>query len=115
MTKFRLLLLVLLAAHGVNGWAQCRAAVPDILNGPQRFAATSPTSSESFSFADRGAVTFDTTGEGGGPTLGYARIQPNGGSTSPGAYLTFQFRKDGVLVGQASVPAMTPIQSGRIY
>src|SRR5689334_14546747 len=101
--KIRLLLVVLLATYTVNGWAQCRATA-DIQSGAQRFAAAGALNSQSFSFSDRGAETYDTTGEGGGPTIGYARLQPNGGSTTPGAYLTFQFRKNDVLVGQASVP-----------
>jgi len=45
---------------------------------------------------------------------GYARVQTSSGTT-PSAYLTFQNRLNGILVGQASVAATPPVSSGRIY
>jgi hypothetical protein len=67
-----------------------------------------------YSVADRGAITYGTQGGGGSPMVGYSRLQTNAGTT-PSAYLTFQNRLNGILVGQASVGATAAITSGRIY
>ena len=47
-------------------------------------------------------------------TVGYATLQSSGGAT-PSSYLTFQFRENNILVGQASVPATVPVQTARIF
>jgi hypothetical protein len=70
--------------------------------------------SETYSINERGAQTFDTTGATPSVTVGYATLQSTGGST-PSSYLTFQFRENNILVGQASVPATVPVQTARIF
>ena len=67
-----------------------------------------------YSVPDRGAATYDTSGVGT-LAVGYARVQPNAGSTTPAGYLVFSYRANGVLVSEASVPESSPISSGRIY
>src|SRR4026209_1594770 len=96
---------VFLLFCSVNAWAQCRAT-PSASTGTatQTYAAMASGTSASFSVADRGAITFDTQGGGGAPMVGYARVQTNSGTT-PSAYLTFQNKLNGILVGQASVGA----------
>ena len=103
---------VILLCCSVNSWGQCRAAPPP--NGAQILAASSSGPTASFSVADRGAITFDTEGGAGSPMVGYARLQTSSGTT-PSAYLTFQSKLNGILIGQASVGATAPILSGRIY
>jgi hypothetical protein len=93
-------------------------------SGPQPAAKVQPTGTSSalsgvnnptpYSVPDRGAVTYTTAGSGN-LTVGYARIQPNPGSTTPAGYLVFSYRTNGVLVSEASVPESSPISSGRIY
>src|SRR5712692_6014691 len=68
-----------------------------------------------YSLSDGGAVTYQTDGSGSSLTVGYARLQPNTGSTTPAGYLSFSYRKNGVLVSEASVPESSPISFGRIY
>jgi hypothetical protein len=96
----------------VSAWAQCRATPPS--SSAQIFKASSSGPTANFTVADRGAITFDTEGGPGSAMVGYARVQTNSGTT-PSAYLTFQNRLNGVLVGQASVGATAPVGSGRIY
>lgn len=104
---------LLLMFCSVSAWAQCRAT-PASSSSTPTFAASGPATSTTFSVANRGAAIFDTQGGSGSPMVGYARVQTSSGST-PSAYLTFQNRLNGILVGQASVGATTPTTSGRIY
>jgi len=112
LMKCRVLAIFIFSIVAVDGWSQC-AARPEGLATPHSFAATAPVSSQSYSLPDRGAMTADTGGDGGS-SVGYARLQPSSGTT-PSGYLTFQFRQNDILVGQASVPAAVATQSGRIY
>jgi len=118
MSKFRLLLMLYFAVNAHEALAQCSADAQLLAKAPHTYAATSAaiaSSFQGFSIVDRGAVSFDTLGEAGAMTVGYARVQPNTGSTTPAGFLTFQYRQNSVLVGQASVPATATTQSGRIY
>ena len=76
---------------------------------------TSLDKSIPFSIPNRGAAVYSTSGANTGLTVGYAAVQPNTGSTTATGYLVFSFRKNGVLVSEASVPEVRPITSGLIY
>jgi len=58
-----------------------------------------------------------STSQGGSSTttVGYARIQPWSGNTTPSGLAIFGFRQNNVLVTEAGVPASPLVQSGRIY
>ena len=71
--------------------------------------------STSFTISDRSGRTLTTAGATGSTVVGYARIQPGSGSTTPSGVAIFGFRQDGVLVSEAGVPASPLIQSGRVY
>ena len=62
-----------------------------------------------------GGASFMTPGDDGTTIGGYAQIIPEAGSTTPPGMAIFSFLNQGVVVSEASVPASTPIQSGRIY
>ncbi len=69
----------------------------------------------SFTISDRSGSSLATPGGAGSTLVGYARIQPRSGSTTPSGVAIFGFRGNGVLVSEAGVPASPLIQSGRIY
>jgi hypothetical protein len=48
-------------------------------------------------------------------SVGYARLEPDSGGRAPAAIALFGFRRDGVLVTEAGVPASSQILSGRLY
>src|SRR5262245_11797383 len=77
------------------------------------FPTFSTFSSLSYSFPDRGGVTFSTTGSPVSPDTGYASVQSNG--TSPAGVAIFSLRQRNVLITEAAVPNSTPIRFGRIY
>ncbi len=68
-----------------------------------------------YSFVDRGGVSFMTPGTAQSATTGYAIAQPNAGETSPAGLARIAFRKNDVLISEASVPASPLLYSGRIY
>ncbi len=68
-----------------------------------------------FALANAGAVSWTTPDTAGQAQAGFARIRAGGASTTPSASAIFGFRQNGVLVTEAAVPAVPPIQSGRIY
>src|SRR5437870_3436595 len=96
---------VLIAAFCMTEWNAAGQATSS-LSG-----LSNPTS---FLIANQGAVMYETAGTGTRLTVGYARIEPNAGSTTPAGYLVFRYRKDGVLVSEATVPEVRPISSGVI-
>jgi len=67
-----------------------------------------------FTMVDRGGVSIITDG-GGALSVGYSRIQPNAGSTTPSGVAIFGFRQNNVIVTEAGVPASPLLQSARIY
>ena len=71
--------------------------------------------SQNFAFGDRGGISLTTRGSAASAGVGYARIQPNSGSTTPSGIAIFGFRQNGVLVTEAGVPASPLIRVGRIY
>jgi hypothetical protein len=89
-------------------------SVPKIQSGGTSSALSGVGNPTAYSVPDRGAATYNTLGSGS-LTVGYARVQPNTGSTTPAGYLTFSYRTNGVLVSETSVPISSPIAMGRIY
>jgi len=67
-----------------------------------------------FTLVDRGGVSMITDG-GGDLNVGYSRIQPNTGNTTPAGVAIFGFRQSGVIVTEAGVPASEKLTSARIY
>src|SRR5439155_5301095 len=63
---------------------------------------------------DRGGVSFSGHGTSA-LSAGYARIQPNTGSTTPSGLAILGFRQNDVLVSGAGVQASTLLTSGRIH
>ncbi len=69
-----------------------------------------------YSFSDRGGLQLRTqVGTDPAPRVGYARIQPEAGSSTPSGLAIFGLRQDGVLVAETGVPAARLVQSGRIF
>lgn len=101
-----------LAANAANGNGQVTG---DFIYTREDFLSPliSGVSSRSFSIADLGGSLAATDGSGS-QTVGYARIQPNAGSTAPAGVEIFGYRQAGILVSEAAVPATAPMSSGRI-
>ena len=70
---------------------------------------------ELFSITDRGGTSLSSRGTASVPTVGYGRIRPDSGRTTPSGLGIFGFTSNGVLVSEAGVPAAAPVQSGRIF
>src|SRR5207247_6457657 len=68
-----------------------------------------------FTISNFGGLSLTTEGRSETTVSGYARIQPNSGSTTPAGLAIFGFRQNNVLVSETSVPASLPLTSGRIY
>jgi hypothetical protein len=49
------------------------------------------------------------------PQMGYIRVIPNNGGTSPAGVGIFAFQSGGNLIGEAGMPAVSTIRSGRIF
>ena len=70
---------------------------------------------ETFSLTDRGGTSTSSQGASATTTVGYGRIRPDSGMTTPSGLAIFGFTQDDVLVAEAGVPAAAPIQQGRIF
>lgn len=68
-----------------------------------------------FTITNRGGASTATAGTGSATVVGYGRIRPSAGATTPSGMAIFGFRQAGVLVTEAAVPASVLLQSGRIY
>ena len=65
---------------------------------------------------NNGGVDSETSaGTASEVSIGYARIQPASGRSTPAGVAIFGLRQDGVLVSETGVPASPSISSGRIY
>ena len=74
------------------------------------------TGTESFSIPNRGGQSITSGGTGETVRVGYGRIRAGAGSTTPSGVAIFQFRdSEGVLISEAGVPAVKPVQEGRIF
>jgi len=71
--------------------------------------------SESFTIADRGATSTTSQGTSGSTTVGYGRIRPDAGRTTPSGLAIFGLTQNDILVAEAGVPAAVPVTSGRIF
>ncbi|MBI4454709.1 MAG: RHS repeat protein [Acidobacteria bacterium] len=74
-----------------------------------------PSAQRDYALADRGGLSLVTLGAFAAPTIGYARIQPAAGSTTPAGLAIFGLRQDGILVSETGVPASARIRSGRTF
>ena len=93
-----------------------------VSDGQSRTASSSITltvtraiGTETFSITDRGATLNFSQGVSATTTVGYGRIRPDSGMTTPSGLAIFGFTQNGVLVAEAAVPAAAPIQQGRIF
>jgi Reeler domain len=68
-----------------------------------------------YTLTDRGGVSLLTDGAGALPDVGYSRIQPDDGNTTPAGVAIFGGRTNGVLVSETGVPATPALATGRIY
>jgi len=68
-----------------------------------------------YTLGDRGGVSLLTDGTGALPDVGYTRIQPDAGNTTPSGVAIFGGRTNGVLVSETGVPATPALAAGRIY
>jgi hypothetical protein len=64
---------------------------------------------------NRGGFTLTSAGGSDTSIIGYARIQPDPGKTTPAGVAIFGLRQNGVLVTEAGVPASPLMRVGRIY
>ena len=67
-----------------------------------------------FELQNRAWTSEITTGEGDGIQTGYARIKSSDGSAGPAGMAIFGYRRDGILVSEATVPISQWVESGRI-
>ena len=95
-----------LCENGVELFRNIRTDLLDV----SRIPGTEP-----FTLTDRGGISTTSQGTADTPTLGYGRIRPDTGMTTPSGLAIFGFTQNGVLVSEAGVPAAAPIQEGRIF
>jgi hypothetical protein len=79
------------------------------------FKISAAAAIQQYSISTAGADYWTTTSAAAPLTIGYARVQPAAGSTTPEGVAIFGNRSNGVLVSEAAVPASPLIQQGRIY
>jgi len=79
-------------------------------------AAAPPTETtvKAYTLVDRGGMSVITDGSGG-LRVGYARIQPDSGQTTPAGVAIFGGRTGNTLVSETGVPATPALTTGRIY
>jgi len=81
----------------------------------RRLAPVSPpTSTSNFALASNGSSFASTRGTSPQTTVGYAEVRLQTAATIAGTAI-FSYRRNGVLVSEAGVPAARPLQRGRIY
>ena len=68
-----------------------------------------------YSIEGRGGAASVSNGESSAVGVGYGRIQAEGNSLAPAGMAVFSFAPDGIVITEASVPAVVPTISGRIY
>ena len=67
-----------------------------------------------FSIDNLGGVSLSSAGSAEAVSVGYARVRASEGSTPSGVAI-FGFTQNGILVSEAGVPAVAPMQEGRIF
>ena len=68
-----------------------------------------------FSIDDRGGASLRSAGSAETVSVGYARIQPSDGETTPAGVAIFGLTENGILVTEAGVPAAALREEGRIF
>jgi hypothetical protein len=68
-----------------------------------------------FSVLARGGYSASTQGSGNSISVGYGRVTPNAGTTTPQGVAIFGLRSNNVLISEAAVPATPAILTGRFY
>ena len=68
-----------------------------------------------YSVNNRGGVSLTSAGSAETLSVGYARIQPSVGATTPSGLAIFGFRQNGILISEAGVPAAPLVQEGRLF
>jgi hypothetical protein len=68
-----------------------------------------------YRIVNSGGLSRATTGSESAVRIGYARLLPDSGNSTPAGIAIFGFTQNGVLVSEAAVPASPLVQSGRIY
>jgi hypothetical protein len=68
-----------------------------------------------FLIHDHGGVSLQSSGTAADVATGYARIQPDSGSTTPAGIAIYDYRPGNYLVSETAVPATATVSSGRIY
>lgn len=104
-----------LAGNAANGNVQNTGDF--IYTRVDRVAAAAPTTDNSvraYTITNLGGSSSITDGAGD-LSVGYSRIQPDSGNTTPSGVAVFGFRQNNVLVTEAGVPASPLIRQGRIY
>ncbi len=76
---------------------------------------TAPAGTESFSIPNLGGWSTTSSGTETDLKEGYGRISAETGSTTPSGIAIFGFRRGGVLIAEAGVPATELVQEGRIF
>ena len=85
------------------------------LNGAVHKIVNPSASTFAFSIAGRGGVASVSSGASSGVAVGYGRIQTEGNSFAAAGMAVFSFAPDGIVIAEATVPAVVPVMSGRIY
>ena len=85
-----------------------------VLEAQQAGSSTSAASA-AFLVNNGGADSETTGGEADTVSVGYARMQPGSGRSTPSGVAIFGFRQNDILVSEAGVPASPSVSSGRIY
>ncbi len=99
---------------GTSGETNWRLADdPDYV--PVTPPGTGTAGTESFSIPNLGGWSVTSNGTEVATGSGYGRIRAEAGSTTPSGIAIFGFRKGGVLIAEAGVPASEPVQAGRIF
>jgi hypothetical protein len=68
-----------------------------------------------FSLADLGGTSFQSSGTSSLLSTGYARIQPDSASVAPAGVAIYGFRRAGTLVSETGVPASGLMTTGMLY
>src|SRR6267142_1385429 len=81
---------------------------------PPAAAPPTETTVKAYTLVNRGGMSVITDGSGG-LRVGYARIQPDSGQTTPAGVAIFGGRTGNTLVSETGVPAAPALTTGRIY
>ena len=101
-----------LAKNGVIQGANITATATDRSGSTSAFSISVPAR---LSVAARGGLSSVTSGSGSSITVGYGSLKTESSAPRLSGMAIFGYREGNVLVSEASVPASTPITSGRIY